>query len=133
MATTKCKATSFADPGDLRAFKRCKDRGGTDLECFKIGDNGIGYWGDSTAEGTGPCCAITPDDMIEKWGSINAAKGKLVKVTYKNLTVTCDCRDRMKWKKRISNGAYIDLNSDACKALKLKLPVFASVSWEWLA
>src|SRR5947207_12121824 len=39
------KASSFADPADVAAFKRCKERGGSDQDCFKVGDNGIGAWG----------------------------------------------------------------------------------------
>jgi hypothetical protein len=136
----KVKATSFADPADIRAFKRCKNAGGTDQECFAKGDNGIGLWNQSCAEGTGPCCAIPPDDMIEQWGSINAAKNKLVKVTlfsrpglkHDDVSVICDVRDRMPWKKYIKNGAGIDLNPDACEALDLTPPVSTTVTWRWI-
>lgn len=89
MAAHHGKATSFADPADVAAFKRCKSRGGTDKECFKVGDNAIGCWGDSTAEGSGPSCALPPDDMIEKWGNVKAAKHKRVIVTANGRTVTC--------------------------------------------
>ena len=41
-------ATSFADPADVAAFKRCKAQGKSDHECFAVGDNGIGSWGDPT-------------------------------------------------------------------------------------
>src|ERR1044072_293201 len=46
-------ASSFADPADIAAFKKCKREGHTDSYCFKYGDNGIGYWGDETSEGSG--------------------------------------------------------------------------------
>src|SRR5688572_27886450 len=42
------KASSFADPKDVAAFKRCKAQGKTDQQCFRVGDNGIGLWGDDT-------------------------------------------------------------------------------------
>jgi hypothetical protein len=38
-------ASSFADPADIRAFKKCKATGKTDQQCFKVGDNGIGNGG----------------------------------------------------------------------------------------
>jgi len=41
----KVIASSFADPADVRAFKRCKAQGKTDQECFRVGDNGVGCWG----------------------------------------------------------------------------------------
>ena len=127
----KVKATSFADPADIRAFKRCKARGGTDKECFEIGDNGIGLWGQSCAAGTGACCALPPEDYIEQWGSINAARGKLVLINRGGKSAWCDCRDRMPYRRFIEDGAGIDLNPDACKALGLKPPVSASVTWRW--
>lgn len=65
-------ASSFADPADVAAFKRCKANGGTDAQCFRIGDNAIGAWGDSTAEGTGPSCALPPED----WQPFSPPRGK---------------------------------------------------------
>lgn len=127
----KVKASSFADPADVRAFKRCKENGGSDAECFKVGDNGIGVWGGNCAEGSGPCCALPPDDMIEKWGSINAAQNRPVRVTVGGEQVVCTLRDRMPWKKNIRNGAGVDLNPDACAALGLRPPVMADAEWEW--
>jgi hypothetical protein len=128
----KVKATSFADPADIHAFQRCKERGGTDKECFAKGDNGIGLWDQSCAEGTGPCCALPPEDYIEQWGSINVAKNKLVLVERLGKSVICDCRDRMPYRKFITNGAGIDLNPDACKALGLRPPASATVTWRWI-
>ena len=125
------KATSFADPKDIASFKKCKEAGGSDEECFKKGDNGIGCWGQSTAAGTGPCCALPPDDMVERWGSIKAAKNKIVHVESKDFRCDCVLKDRMPWKKNIHNGAGIDLNPDACAKLNLTPPVFISVTWRW--
>src|SRR3954467_11309830 len=39
------EASSFADPADIHAFRQCKAHGGTDLHCFGLGDNGIGFTG----------------------------------------------------------------------------------------
>lgn len=125
-------ATSFADPKDVARFKRCKEQGGSDDDCFKVGDNAIGLWGDDTSEGTGPSCAVPPDDMIDQWGSIDAARNKAVSVTANGLTCICQVKDRMKWKRHITNGAVIDLNPDACAALDLQPPVRVRASWEWV-
>ena len=126
------KATSFADPRDIRSFRRCKERGGSDQDCFKVGDNGIGLWGDDCSAGSGPSCALPPDDMIERWGSIKAAKHKRVIVAIYDAHCICTLKDRMPWRKNITNHAGIDLNPDACKALGLDPPVFESVSWSWV-
>ncbi len=125
-------ATSFADPHDIERFRRCKDAGNSNEECFKVGDNGIGLWGDDCSEKAGPICALPPDDMVEKWGSINAAKHKPVQVNRGDLGVICTLKDRMPWKKNIKNGAGIDLNPDACNALGLKPPVLEQVVWFWV-
>jgi hypothetical protein len=132
-APHKVKASSFADPADVRAFRRCKERGGSDDQCFKVGDNGKGYWDDDTSEGSGPSCALPPDDMIERWGSIAAAKHKLVEVTYEDKRVTCVLKDRMPWKKNITNGAGIDLNPDAVRAFGLEPPIMVAATWRWLS
>src|SRR2546430_15156010 len=42
-------ASSFADPADVVAFKKCKTQGKTDQQCFQVGDNGIGQFGKNTA------------------------------------------------------------------------------------
>lgn len=127
------KASSFADPADVRAFKRCKARGKSDQECFKVGDNGVGCWGDSTAEGSGLSCALPPEDMEEKWGSVAKAKHKLVSVSGNGTTITCVLKDRMPRRANIKNAAGIDLNPDAVRALGLEPPIMISATWKWLA
>ena len=42
-------ASSFADPADVAAFRKCKRTGKTDQQCFRVGDNGIGQFGAITA------------------------------------------------------------------------------------
>jgi hypothetical protein len=127
-------ASSFADPADVRAFEKCKAQGKTDQQCFKVGDNGIGCWGDSTKEGTGPSCALPPEDMEETWSAIppsyKEARFQSVKVVANNQSVFCELKDRMPHRKNIKNGAGIDLNPDACAALGLKPPVKIPATWE---
>ncbi len=121
-------ASSFADPGDVRAFRNCKARGGSDQECFKIGDNAIGAWGDSTEQGTGPSVALPPED----WQPFSPAKGKQVEVRYGDKTVVALLKDTMPHKANIKNGAGIDMNPDTCTALGLTPPVMVKASWRWV-
>ena len=124
-------ASSFADPADVSAFRHCKSQGKSDEQCFKVGDNGIGCWNDDCSEGSGPSCALPPDDMIEKFGSIAAAKHAKVKVSANNQTVIVTLKDRMPWKRNITNKAIIDLNPDAVATLGLKPPIMEPAAWEW--
>jgi hypothetical protein len=125
------KASSFADPKDVAAFRRCKERGGSDDDCFKVGDNGVGCWGDDCTEGSGPSCAVPPDDMIAKWGSVVASKHKSVLVTANDHSATCVVKDRMPWKRHITNGAGIDLNPDSVRELGLEPPIMVTATWSW--
>ena len=123
-------ASSFADPNDVRRFRRCKEAGGSDEECFRVGDNAKGCWEDDTSEGTGPSCAIPPDDMIELFGSVSKAKHRKLLVTGSNgRMATVVIKDRMPWKRNIVNGAIIDLNPDAVKALGWTPPIMNAVKW----
>jgi hypothetical protein len=128
----KTLASSFADLEDVRRFWACKDRGGSDLECFKVGDNGEGCWGDNTGQEVTPMCALPPDDMLEKWGSIFNAKHKMVKVRANGRVVVCMLADRMPAKAHIKNGAGIDLNPAAAKVLELRPPFMVDCEWEWV-
>lgn len=124
-------ATSFADPKDVERFKACKGHGLSDRTCFRVGDNAIGCWGDSTAEGTGPSCAVPPEQMRAKWGSMQNAKHKPIRVIHGDKSVVCVLKDTMPSESHITNSAIIDLNPDACKALGLTPPVKSLVSWQW--
>lgn len=126
------KGTSFADPDDVVAFKKCKAKGLSDDVCFRVGDNGIGLWGDDCSEGSGPSVALPPDEMIAKYGSIAAAKHKPVKVTSVGGSVTALLKDRMPWERNIKNGAGIDMNPDTCKALGISVPAEAGVIWQFV-
>lgn len=133
------KASSFADPKDVEAFKKWfsvyKEQGLSDEaatnKAFEKGDNAIGCWDDDTSAGSGPSCAVPPEDMIERWGSVDAAKHRLVEVSANDQSVTCVLKDRMPDRAEITNGAIIDLNPDACAALGLEPPIMASATWRW--
>ncbi len=124
-------ASSFADLADLRAYERCKAQGKPDRECFKVGDNGIGCWGDRTAQEEIPMCALPPEDMIARFGSVKAAKHARVRVTANGREVLCLLADRMPAKANITNGAGIDLNPAAAKQLALQPPFLVRARWEW--
>lgn len=121
------KASSFADPADIASFKICKAKGGTDQECFKVGDNGIGKWGDDTTVNV-PMCALPPED----WQSLQNPRGAKVLVKANGKQVICELRDTMPRKANIKNGAGIDLNPAAVKALGLNPPIMISATWEFI-
>lgn len=129
-------ASSFADPADVRAFNRCKASGKSDVECFKVGDNGVGCWGDLTAQMHTPMVALPPQEMEKQWGSVAKAKHKKVfvaLVTAGGSTwnyVACVLADVMP-RKANKSGAGIDLNPAASAALGLKPPHLVKVEWKW--
>lgn len=129
--TTNGFASSFADLADVRAFKRCKAQGKTDQQCFLVGDNGLGCFGDDVTTLHIPFVAVPPDDMIAKWGSVKAAKHKPVLVTIDGKTLKCVVGDRMPWRKNIRNKAVIDLAPGAQAAFGLKPPFMVKASWRW--
>lgn len=122
----KMTASSFADPDDIAAFKKAKASGLTDNQAFEIGDNAIGCWGDSTAEGTGPSCALHTSVISARWGNKSKGKHKKVHVRYGHNEVVCVLKDICGKKDRI------DLNPDAVAALGLQPPILVIVNWEWL-
>jgi len=74
-------ASSFADPKDVAAYKKAIAAGKTEAQALKLGDNGIGKWGDNTARDDVAMCALPPEDWLAKWGSDAKARGKKVAVT----------------------------------------------------
>lgn len=122
------KASSFADIADVRRFKTCKATGKTDLQCFAVGDNGIGKWGANTAQESTPMVALPPDD----WQPVSKRGGAAVEVEYNGRRVHMVLGDSMPWKRNIKNGAGIDLNPAAAKMLGLTPPfMVAGVKWRW--
>src|SRR6185295_12321757 len=71
-------ASSFADPKDVAAYKKAIAQGKSEKDALKVGDNGIGMWGDNTARDDVPMCALPPEDWKAKWGSGQNARGKKV-------------------------------------------------------
>ncbi len=128
------RATSFATPKDLRAYIKCRDTGGTSNHCLSVGDNGEGCFGDETWDVHGAAmCALPTVEMVSKWGTKAAARGKKVRV---NLAgggsvnappFICECRDQ-------SPDGVIDLNPAALVAAGL--PFDAEINmpceWEWV-
>lgn len=120
------KASSFADPADVRAFRKAKAAGKTDQEAFRVGDNGVGLWGDDCSEGSGPACALPPDF----WHTFLHPRGTKILVHGNGRSVVCQLKDTMPQLKHITNGAGIDLNPDAVAALGEKPPLMMPVSWQ---
>jgi hypothetical protein len=126
-------ASSFADPKDVAAYKRAIAQGKTEAEALKIGDNGIGKWGDNTTDSNVPMCALPREDWMPKWGNGASARGKKVAVTYRGKTVIGELRDTMPHKANIKNGAGIDLNPGFGKAFGITPPfLLQGVKWEWV-
>ena len=123
---TSCYASSFADPADIRAFRRCKEKGGSDQDCFKVGDNGVGFWGDDVSAGTGPSCALPPE-VIDDLG---ITRGHPIEVSYDGRYTIALLKDHMPHIRHLANAARIDLNPDACAELSLVPPVMAMVTYE---
>lgn len=120
-----CLASSFADPADVEAFKKCKATGKTDLQCFKVGDNGIGQFGKITAQEDEAMVAVHGDAMKARWGSITGAAHRPVTVTVNQKTIQATVEDR------ISAPGRIDLNPAAAKQLGLTPPFLVPCKWNW--
>ena len=74
-------------------------------------------------------CALPRED----WAEFGAkARGKRVSVWANGRNVICELRDTMPSRANIKNGAGIDLNPAACKALGLKPPIMVAAEWAWL-
>lgn len=140
-------ASSFADPADVRAFKKCKAEGGywskgvwhpgsSDSHCFEVGDNGVGYWGDDVSEGTGPSCALPPE-VIDYFG-LQHNSPLIVKNKKTGVEATVYLKDHMphistleaKEARNPDRTKFrIDLNPDACHLLGISIPAEALVIW----
>jgi len=120
-----CKASSFADPADVRAFERCKKTGKSDVACFAVGDNGIGQFGRITAQEHTPMIAVHKTEMVRRWGSVNAAAHREVVVMVGETTIRATVEDR------ISAPGRIDLNPACAKLAGLKPPFVVPCKWRW--
>lgn len=122
----QAEASSFADPADVLAFKKCKATGKTDRQCFAVGDNGIGKFGANTAQTTVPMVAVHPSDAVAKWGSMNAAAHRSVRVTIGGKSVIATVEDQL------GRPGRIDLNPAAAKQVGLNPPFLKDCVWEWV-
>lgn len=129
-----CKASSFADPADVAAFKRCKAEGFSDQRCFGVGDNGIGAWNNDTSEGSGPQVALPPEFLIAKYGALSQAVHKAIQVTNpaNGNKVTAYVGDLMPHIGTEPSGAGIDCNPDVVAALGQTPPMLIPVTWQAL-
>jgi hypothetical protein len=129
----KVIASDFASLADLEAFTKAKAAGWSDKRAFAVGDNGIGCWGDLTAQTHSPMCALPPETMADAYGSAAAAKHQRVRVKLcHGKSVICVIADRMPHRANITNGCGIDLNPAALRALGLKSPIKTEVEIEFL-
>lgn len=119
-------ASSFADPGDVVSFNKCKATGKSDQACFRVGDNGVGQFGKITAQERDPMVAIHRDDMVAKWGSVNAAAHRIVRVTVGTKMIHASVEDRL------GVAGRIDLNPACAKELGLKPPFLVKCTWSWV-
>jgi len=119
-------ASTFADPDDVIAFRRCKDRGGSDQECFLIGDNGIGCWGDDTTSTHEHLVALHHDVIVAKWGSLANGKHRLIQLVRENRVCLARLGDRCGIIDRI------DLNPACQKTLDVPAGALLPVRWRWM-
>lgn len=125
----RVRASSFADPEDVRRFRSCKATGKTDMECFRVGDNGVGRWGHFTAQENVPMAALPRED----WQEAGKTGGARLRVSYNGTTVEGILGDTMPARANIRNGASLDLNPAFAKALGLTPPFLVEgVTWEWV-
>lgn len=120
-------ASTFADRDDVAAYRRAKARGLSDVQAFKLGDNGVGLWDNDTTEGSGPQCALPPED----WQHLEYPHGALVEVTIDGRTSTGKLGDTMPHRAAIKNGAGIDLNPDFIVALGKHPGGMWRATWRW--
>lgn len=122
-----CEASSFADPEDLRRFKKCKAKPGkTDLQCFAVGDNGVGECGVITSQEHTPYVAVHKDFMVSRWGSKSAAWLREVEVVANGVTFRAKVGDR------ISARGRIDLNPACLKLINKPAPLKTAAKWRWV-
>lgn len=121
----KYLASSFADPADLEAFRKCKEEGGTDLECFEVGDNGEGCFGALTAQNDVSMCALHADDLVARWGSVKGSAHRKVRIYHGDREIIAQVEDRC------GVPGRIDLNPAAARWLGLTPPFLVPVTWEW--
>lgn len=115
-------ATSFADPADVRRYKKALADGLTHDEALGKGDNGEGCWGDDTTSTTVPMCAL-PEKHWRPLGK--KARGAKVIVIANGKEIVCELRDTS------GTRDVVDLNPAAVAALGLRPPIKIPAKWLW--
>lgn len=133
------KATSFADPKDLFAFRKWYkiyradgfSHDAATNRAFKKGDNGIGFTGLDCSDPSICYCALPREVWTARWGKAQNAAGRRVIVTYNGKEYPGMLGDTMPALFNITNGAGIDLNPGFARALGVTPPFTLQVSWRW--
>lgn len=121
-------ASSFADPADIAGFRRCKKTGKSDVQCFAVGDNGIGAWGADTTANR-PMVAL-PREIWRLAGKRGGAPVEVRAPDGRQFFATLE--DTMPSLKNIKNGAGMDCNPFACRLLEKDPPMMIKgVGWRW--
>lgn len=122
-------ASSFADTRDVQAFNSCKDKGGSDLQCFKVGDNGIGKWGANCASSVNPLVALPR----EVWRAAGKKGGDIVLLRMEGVAqFAAQLGDTMPSLDNLTTAARLDTNP-ACGLRFRKAPPYMlkGVFWKW--
>ncbi len=122
---TDAQLSTFADPDDVDAFRRCKRRGGTDVECFAVGDNGVGCWGDDTTSTLEYFVALHHDDMVARWGTLANSKHRLIRVRVGEHEVLARIGDRT------SERGRVDANPACQITLRVLAGSLVPCRWQW--
>lgn len=126
-------ASFFAGPQDVRAFKACKGRGGSDLHCFASGDNGVGLWGRDCTSQVKPLVALPR----EVWRNAGKTGGSKVWVEYDGKRVEGELGDTLPSLDNIHNGVMIDLNPAyaiefGIEPEEMNSHTLSGVRWDWI-
>ncbi len=116
------RATTFADPQDLRRYKAAKAAGWSENAALAVGDNGVGAWGKDTTSTTTPMVALPPDTP-------GFAPGKQVEVYGPKGAILATVEDKMPASNRLKGKGSIDLNPAA--TLQTGTTGLTPVKWRW--
>lgn len=123
-------ADTFADYSDLTGYIHARDVLGMSVHAaLSKGDNGVGKWGEITAQLHTAMVALSPEDF-EQFGA--TAKGKMVRVYCGDKIVLAQLQDERPLKANVNPGTVIELNPATCLALGVVPPATVQVAWEWV-
>jgi hypothetical protein len=103
-------ASIFAHPKDIEEYNKAIARGLTEKQALKVGDNGIGAWGDDTTNPNDPIVALPTDTP-------GFARNRLVEVQGPKGKIVARVADKMPASANLEGDANIDLNPAAAKAV----------------